>query len=58
MGDIPNLPLFVAQIWAKNDYAKELQSTIFWSLIEAIYFILGWEEKRRQKQIDATEGSK
>ena len=25
MGNIPNLPLFAAQIWAKNDYAKELQ---------------------------------
>ena len=59
MGDISNLPLFAAQIWAKNDYAKELQSMIFWSLIEEQFISsLGGKEKGGRKQINAVAGSK
>ena len=57
MGDIPNLPLFAAQIWAKNDYAKELQSTIFWSWTKIISS-LGGKKKGGRKQINAIAGSK
>ena len=57
MGDIPNLPLFAAQIWAKNDNMEELQSMIFWSLIEVISS-LGGKEKGGRKPINAIAGSK
>ena len=45
--------LHAVKIWTKHDYAKEIQLTIYWSLIEVIYFILGWEEKGGLKQVDA-----